>query len=135
MKNLYYQNKNKYNFQKGNRKNVTYIPKPKHSGKPIFEPGDLVGFRNHLKGTTGQITYYRRNKETGEIEYIVDLLDAWSIGVENVYLGWEMFLKPLTRKVLVEKYLEIKKNTAITIVTSGFISYSYSTITVNGTII
>jgi hypothetical protein len=106
MKNLYYQNSNKskYNFRKENHKNISYTPKPKHSGKPIFEPGDIVGFRNYLKGSEGEVKFYRRNKNNGCIEYIVDLKDAFSTAIENVYLGWELFLKPLTRKVLVEKY-------------------------------
>jgi anaerobic ribonucleoside-triphosphate reductase len=106
MKNTYYQNNSKFSkgsFQK--QKTNSYIPAPpKQDRKPKFYPGDTVGFRGFLSNQEATIIYYRRDKK-GAIEYVVKLTNSWSAydSGEQVFKACEMYLKPLTRKVLFEK--------------------------------
>lgn len=101
MKNFFNHKYQKGKFQVGGK---GYVPLPKKRGKPLFLPGDLVGFRiPYLKDNEAIVLFHRHNKY-GALEYVVEIENFWSnFQTENAYESYHLFLKPLTRKVLFEK--------------------------------
>lgn len=112
MKNIFYQNNSNYpkDISLKNKKQ-SYIPKPaKTDRKPKFFPGDIVGFKVFYPRREAKIVYYKRNK-LGEIEYVVQMEDGfWSPNNTQVFKASDLYLKPLTRKVLFEKIIFFTKS-------------------------
>lgn len=125
MKNSFYENKK---FFKGKVKDKPkcYIPIKKCNEIPVFEPGDKVGFRRFFTGSEAIILYHRRNEKTGRIEYILKV-DYSNMSEQVVYYS-DIYLKPLTRKVLFEKspkYTRVKSDAKEFIILSGVTEHHY----------
>ena len=100
MKNLYYKNNklNKKVLNKNFGRFQNYIPIMKKK-KPKFSHGDLVLFKN--SNSEGTVMYHEYDK-TGELIYWIKCEHWWS--EENIKMReFEIYLKPLTRMVLIEK--------------------------------
>lgn len=101
----------------GKHRNKVFYPKTKLI--PFYKPGDEVGFKNCNQDRTGVIDTYKHSKD-GELIYIVQE----NMGGRSYpchYREWELYMKPLTRKVLTEKHSKFnkKKYEGNTIVLSG----------------
>lgn len=106
----FYENKNnRHKFSKENFKGKPYIHVVKRQEYPIFFPGDLVGikFSSYYKHD-GIVSFSRYNVKSGKVEYIVRLNDLWDN--TSVFEKKDLYLKPLTRKVLFEKYSCVNYN-------------------------
>lgn len=82
----------------GKYQNKVFIPKSKE--KPFYEPGDEVGFVGFDR--SGIVRCYKYRK-SGELVYVVSYGSKGFFSYETEHRVWELYLKPLTRKVLVEK--------------------------------
>ena len=76
-----------------------HIPKPRK--KSFFKVGDLVGFIRRYTGYSGKIKYYSYNKQN-DIIYTIEVGDYYK-PIDITAFEWELFMKPLTRDVIIEK--------------------------------
>jgi hypothetical protein len=104
MKKNFYKNINLNNKKSSQHKVKGFIPKaPLSERKPVFFPGDVVGFRNFYDKREAVILYHRRDK-IGAIEYVVKFENKFfGDSQPQVFKRYDLYLKPLTRKVLFEK--------------------------------
>ena len=104
MKKNFYKNINLNNKKPPQYKFKNFIPKaPLSERKPVFFPGDVVGFRNFYNKREAVILYHRRDK-IGAIEYVVKFENNFfGDSQQEVFKRYDLYLKPLTRKVLIEK--------------------------------
>lgn len=113
--------------------NKGYIPKIRQ--RPFFKFGDLVGFRTKLQHCEGIIQSHLYDKHS-EIKYIVKILEKRWYGDKNnntEVFEWELYMKPLTREVLIEKKGHILKSLKLDKFISGNFIVSGTT-TVSGAI-
>lgn len=116
----FYENKNnniKSKFFKRNNRIQSFIP-IKHE-KPIFDIGEIVGFRYFYQSEEGIIDSYKYKKD-GKIEYIVKIRNRWGLtGIKQKFKSYDMYLKPLTRMVLFEKSPSYRKKYEVKISYTG----------------
>jgi hypothetical protein len=89
---------------RGMFQNKGFVLKP--TEKPYFRIGDEVLFAfNNYCGRGGIVTGHIYNKYN-ELKYVVEM-EAKSYNSKLEYYGYQLRMKSLTRKVLVEKYNEL----------------------------
>ena len=121
----FYENKNnniKSKFFKGNNRIKSYRIKsffPIKYEKPVFDIGETVSFRYFYQNEEGIIDSYKYKKD-GQIEYVVRIKNMWSLkNTKHIFQSYDLYIKPLTRKVLFEKSLLYKKQYEVKISYSG----------------